>query len=188
MITPMLRPDLFGALATHAGDTLYELLLHPDFAEAVRHLRAYDGDICERGGTTSAPGRPFTKAEDAVLLSVLGCSALLLGRPTTAPSGLPFDPRTGVLRERRLAALAGLGPGPDGRRGTPTRCASCGAIWIDAGTRDEYYLDLGAQAFRDGLAPIGVTPGVFELFDAGHGAIEYRYPLAMRFLAEHLAR
>src|SRR6266536_585227 len=24
MITPMLRPDLFGALATHAGDTLYE--------------------------------------------------------------------------------------------------------------------------------------------------------------------
>ena len=34
----------------------------------------------------------------------------------------------------------------------------------------------------------GSTPGVFELFDAGHGAIEYRYPLAMRFLAEHLAR
>ena len=27
MITPMLRPDLFGALATHAGDSLYELLL-----------------------------------------------------------------------------------------------------------------------------------------------------------------
>src|SRR6185295_15586321 len=25
MITPMLRPDLFGALATHAGDSLYEL-------------------------------------------------------------------------------------------------------------------------------------------------------------------
>jgi len=24
MITPMLRPDLFGALATHAGDSLYE--------------------------------------------------------------------------------------------------------------------------------------------------------------------
>ena len=24
MITPMLRPDLFGALATHAGDALYE--------------------------------------------------------------------------------------------------------------------------------------------------------------------
>ena len=63
------------------------------------------------------------------------------------------------------------------------------AIWVDAGKRDEYYLDLGAQAFVDELAKIGVTPGVFfELFDAGHGAIEYRYPLAMRFLAERLAR
>ncbi len=29
MITPMLRPDLFGALATHAGDALYEYSLHP---------------------------------------------------------------------------------------------------------------------------------------------------------------
>ena len=45
MITPMLRPDLFGALATHAGDTLYEHCYLPEFADAVRHLRAYDGDI-----------------------------------------------------------------------------------------------------------------------------------------------
>ena len=27
-ITPMLRPDLFGGLASHAGDSLYELSLH----------------------------------------------------------------------------------------------------------------------------------------------------------------
>ena len=33
-----------------------------------------------------------------------------------------------------------------------------------------------------------MTPGFFELFDAGHGAIEYRYPIALRFLAERLAR
>ena len=46
MITPMLRPDLFGALATHAGDSLYELCYIPDFAKSVRHLRRYDGDIC----------------------------------------------------------------------------------------------------------------------------------------------
>src|SRR5262249_19694080 len=31
MITPMLRPDLFGALATHAGDNLYELCYIPEF-------------------------------------------------------------------------------------------------------------------------------------------------------------
>src|SRR5215470_19360766 len=45
MITPMLRPDLFGALATHAGDSLYELCYVPEFGKAVRYLREYDGDI-----------------------------------------------------------------------------------------------------------------------------------------------
>src|SRR5438876_1934093 len=35
MITPMLRPDLFGALATHAGDSLYELCYIPAAAKAV---------------------------------------------------------------------------------------------------------------------------------------------------------
>ena len=34
MITPMLRPDLFGALATHAGDALYELCYVPEFGTA----------------------------------------------------------------------------------------------------------------------------------------------------------
>ena len=60
-------------------------------------------------------------------------------------------------------------------------------IYVDAGTRDEAYLDLGAEAFRRALAEIGVTDVAFELFDAGHGAIEYRYPLALRYLAERLA-
>jgi dienelactone hydrolase len=61
------------------------------------------------------------------------------------------------------------------------------AIWIDAGTRDEWYLDLAAVAFRDELAKIGVTDVQFELFDAGHGAIEYRYPLSLAYLAERLS-
>ena len=33
MITPMLRPDLFGGLATHAGDALVRMLLHPRVPE-----------------------------------------------------------------------------------------------------------------------------------------------------------
>jgi len=29
------------------------------------------------------------------------------------------------------------------------------SIWIDAGTRDQWYLDIGAQAFRQALATRG---------------------------------
>ena len=61
------------------------------------------------------------------------------------------------------------------------------AIYIDAGKRDEYFLDLGAEAFRRGLEAIGVTDVSFELFDATHAAIEYRYPLALKYLADRLS-
>jgi hypothetical protein len=64
---------------------------------------------------------------------------------------------------------------------------SMAAIYVDAGSRDEYYLDLGAKAFVGSLASIGVEPTYFEIFDGAHGAIEYRYPLALRHLAERLA-
>jgi hypothetical protein len=61
------------------------------------------------------------------------------------------------------------------------------AIYVDCGTRDEYFLDLGAEAFRRALGEIGVEDVHFELFDATHMAIEYRYPLGLRYLAERLA-
>jgi hypothetical protein len=62
------------------------------------------------------------------------------------------------------------------------------AIYIDAGKRDEWYLDLGAEAFRRELEKIGVTETVcFELFDATHMAIEYRYPVGVKYLAERLS-
>ena len=61
------------------------------------------------------------------------------------------------------------------------------AIYIDAGKRDEYYLDLGAEAFRRALEDVGVTDIFFELFDATHMAIEYRYPKSLAYLAERLS-
>jgi len=60
------------------------------------------------------------------------------------------------------------------------------AVYVDAGKRDQFFLDLGAEAFRRALERIGVTEVFFELFDATHSAIEYRYPIAIRYLAERL--
>jgi hypothetical protein len=61
------------------------------------------------------------------------------------------------------------------------------AIYVDSGNRDEHYLDLGAEAFRAALERVGITDVYYELFDGKHGGIEYRYPLALRYLAERLA-
>ena len=61
------------------------------------------------------------------------------------------------------------------------------AIYIDCGKRDQFYLDLGAEAFRLELEKIGVSDYFFELFDATHMGIDYRYPLSLRYLAERLS-
>jgi len=61
------------------------------------------------------------------------------------------------------------------------------AIYIDAGKSDEFFLDLGAEAFRRELEHVGVTDVFFELFDGTHGGITWRYPIALRYLAERLA-
>ncbi len=48
MVMPLLRPDVFGALATHAGDARFELCYRGEFAAHARTLRdKYDGDIRE---------------------------------------------------------------------------------------------------------------------------------------------
>jgi hypothetical protein len=61
------------------------------------------------------------------------------------------------------------------------------AIYIDCGKRDQFFLDLGAEAFRRELDALGIDDYFFELFDATHSSIEYRYPLAVKYLAERLS-
>ncbi|GLZ09053.1 enterochelin esterase [Actinomadura sp. NBRC 104412] len=186
MITPMLRPDLFGALATHAGDALFEYCYLSDFPDAVRSLRDYDGDIGRWWDDFNARVS-FTKPADAKLLELLGYTACYSAREDGTPE-LPFDTVTGVLKPDVWQRWLDLDP----VRMVPRHAEamrSQRAIWIDGGTRDEWYLDIGAQAFHQALLDNGVDEKniYFELFDAQHGGIEYRYPLALAWLCERIA-
>ncbi|KIA63838.1 alpha/beta hydrolase [Nocardia vulneris] len=186
MITPMLRPDLFGALATHAGDALYEFCYIPEFAKAVRHLRAYDGDI-QRWWDDFRSRVAFTKPEDSDLLGLLGVSACFSAREDGTVD-LPFDPVTGVLDAAAWERWLDWDP----VRMVPKYAEALRGlrgIWIDGGTRDEWYLDIGGQAFRAALLAADVPAEIieFELFDAGHGGIDYRYPLSLAWLCHRIA-
>jgi S-formylglutathione hydrolase FrmB len=185
MITPMLRPDLFGALATHAGDASYEYCYVPMFPVAVRALRKYEGDIF-RWWDDFGSRVAFTKPEDSDLLVVLGIAACFSARPDGRPE-LPFDPETGVLRPEVWQRWLDWDP----VRMVPRYAdalRSMRGIWIDAGTRDDFYLDVGASAFRAALKSASVPDDVirYELFDATHAAIDYRYPLALAWLCKQL--
>jgi S-formylglutathione hydrolase FrmB len=186
MITPVLRPDLFGALATHAGDSLYEQCYMRDFGECVRLLRPYDGDIW-RWWDDFRSRAAFTKRCDQTLLGMLGVAACFSATSDGTPE-LPFDTRTGVVREEVWQRWLDWDP----VRMVPghgSAFRSMRGIWIDAGNADDYYLDVGAEAFRAALAAAGVPDEVirFEIFDATHAAIDYRYPLSLAWLCERIA-
>ena len=185
MITPMLRPDLFGGLATHAGDALFEACYAREFAPAARALRDEYAGSFERFWDNFR-GRPgVSKPTDAILINTWGMAAAY-SADDDGTVHLPFDPATARLLpeiwERWLAW--------DPVRmvaGHADVVRSLRAIYVDSGKSDEYHLDLGAEAFRRSLAEVGVTDVFFELFEGTHAGIAWRYPVSLRYLAERLA-
>lgn len=185
LITPMLRPDLFGGLASHAGDSLYECLYVPEFAKIARVLRdKYDGAY-EKFWEDFRSRPPMSREDDGLLVMTYGCAACF----SAADDGtvlLPFDVETGKLVDDVWKRWLDWDP----VRMVPRYAdalRSLRAIYIDAGTRDQWFLDLGAKAMVRELEQIGVTDVFFELFDATHTGIDYRYPIGLKYLAERLA-
>jgi len=185
MITPMLRPDLFGGLASHAGDALFEHCYLPEFPIVARTLRdRYHGSY-DRFWEDFRSRPAYTRPNDHTLVDAYAMAACY-SADADGTVRLPFDVHSGLLVpdvwERWLAC--------DPVRmvaGHAEALRSLRAIWLDAGTRDEHFLDLGAEAFRRQLERAGVTGVRFQLHDGLHGGNQHRYVLGLRHLAERLA-
>jgi hypothetical protein len=185
MITPMMRPDLFSGLATHAGDALFEYTCLAKFLRCIRVLRAYDGDI-QRWWKEFSERGVLARPQDLSLLILYGVSACFSARDDGTPE-IPFDPDSGSLlpdvwrRWLDVDPVRMVATHADAMR-------SMRAIWIGSGAADEHYLDLGAHAFRRALGEAGVLPEAihFELFPGGHGDIDHSYPLSLAWLVRRL--
>jgi len=185
MVTPMLRPDLWGGLATHAGDALFEVCYQPEFAQCARALDRDHGGSYERFWQDWGSREPFSRPSDHVLLNQW-CMAACYSADDEGGVHLPFETSTGRLVpeiwDRWLAW--------DPVRMVPAHAAALAglrAVWVDAGRSDEWYLDLGAEAYVAALAAAGLEGVRFELFDGKHGGNGWRYPMALAFLAERLS-
>jgi S-formylglutathione hydrolase FrmB len=185
MVNAMLRPDLFGGFATHAGDALFENGYLHEFAEVARALReSYDGSY-DRFWEDFRSGRPaLSKKTDHVLVGEWAMAAAY------SDGEFPFDLETGELREevwQRWLARDPVRMARDERYAAALR--GMRAIWIDAGRSDEFHLDLGAIAFRNAVASAGVDENIvhFELHEGGHFNTAWRLPPALAFLVERLS-
>jgi hypothetical protein len=184
LVTPMLRPDLFSGVACHCGDSLFEACYLADFPKAVRALRdEYDGSYDRFWEDVRT--RPFgTKASDMELLETWGYAACY-SADEDGTVRLPFEIETGRLIDEVWHRWLERDPVRMIPRHEGT-WRSMRAVWLDAGRRDEWFLDNGMVAVSRELDRLGVDH-TLELFDAGHMAIGYRYPRSLAFLASALS-
>lgn len=187
MVATMLRPDVFAGFASHSGDCAFEHAYLFDVSACARALRdLYDGSWQQFfDDFFNRPARILEASDpDHVLINIYAMAAAYSPEPDGSVS-LPFDEQTFRFRDevwKRWQAH------------DPVRMVadkldvlrSLKAIWLDAGNRDDYYLDLGAQAISTQLTEAGIKHH-FELFDGFHAGVQHRYPLGLRFLADRLS-
>jgi pimeloyl-ACP methyl ester carboxylesterase len=184
-VTAMLRPDLFSGFASHAGGGLFEVSIRPFFRVAARRLRdAYRGSVERFLEELRAGPAPLAHPDDLHVLLQWGFAAAY-SADEDGTARLPYDVATAeVIPEHWERWLEWDYPRLVPRHADALR--SLRAIYVDAGTRDEWYLDLTAEWLRRRLTELGVPDLHVELFDATHLALEYRYPLGLRYLADRL--
>jgi hypothetical protein len=181
MVVPMLRPEVFGGLASHAGDALFECCYQRDFPSIARRLRDdFDGSYDELLRRRRLE-RTFDWSRYGEAFSMYAYACAYTPDPQRPGHPLlPFDTRTGRLIDEVWQRWLKLDPV---RMAEPYAEALRGMrlIYLDAGRQDEFFLDLGAQAFSDELTRLEIGHTI-ELFTGTHGGISYRYPGAIREL------
>lgn len=177
IVNALERPDLFHAVAMHAPDALFEVTLAHGLPAAVRELRD------RFGGSLDAFWSTFSELEspgDALLVELTAAARAFGDGTLPVDAAGRHDP---AKWERWLAhdPVRLVGEHADTVRGLA-------GVWLDAGRRDEYFLDLGATVLRDELLAAGLPEERlrFELFDGGHRGVSARYPLSLAWLVDRL--
>lgn len=178
----MSHPRVFGAIACHSGDMLFEYCYQTDFPKACSVIQEAGG---LRAFLEAFEAKPQKGKDDFLALNIVGMAACYSPEPGAELGvGLPFDLATGLPRDdvwrhwlehdplRRLRAHA-------------EALRALRLLWIDCGKRDEFHLHHGARAFARELKRLGIAH-VHEEFDDGHMNVTYRYDVSLPLLWEAL--
>ena len=184
LVLGLLHPDVFGAIASHSGDVVFDYCYRGDIPK-------FCGEVQRGGGLArwleSFESKVQKKTEDLHVLNILAMAACYSPNPATPPVGVdfPIDLETGAWRQDVWERWLGWDPMRLLER-HPMALRSMKCVYLDAGVRDEWSLHLGARLFSARLKQHRVEHELQE-FDDGHMNVSYRYDVSIPKLAGALA-
>jgi enterochelin esterase family protein len=182
----MNHPAVFGAVVSHAGDGAFRLTLPPIILPFCRIARRYGGPEAMLKKWRSL-GKGPRSGELFDPMTVLASGAAYSPDPA-CPLGfaLAFDWRTGELDEAVFSRWLRFDP-IEICQEEPYRRAlmSMRLIYLDAGIRDEYFLDFAARRLAERLRQVGIAVQ-HEEFEDGHRSTSYRYDRSLPLLSQAL--
>lgn len=181
LIMAMRHSDVFGLGCSTSGDCYFEYCYFPGIPEGFRAIKGNPKALIEKFWNEEER----KKKEDFSALNTIGMSACYSPNPDAELGfDLPFDLRTGEIREDVWARWLEHDPVRLVEKHADD-LKSLKLLFIDAGMRDEFALDLGARILSEKLKKADV-PHVHEEFDDGHFNISYRYSRSLEMISENL--
>ena len=181
----MRHPDVFGHCVSHSGDMGFEAGYGRDALKFATALGRYGGSP-ERFVSEFLQSRT-KEGFDHDAINLIAMSACYSPNEKS-PLGfdLPCDPRTGALIPAVWKRWQSLDPIHSAAKhaGALRRLKT---LWFDAGTRDEYYLHLGARRFSDALKALKIRH-THEEHGFGHYDMADRLDKSLPLLASRCRR
>ncbi len=181
----MRHPEVFGAAVCHSGDIHFEYCYKRDFAPALRTIRSAGGLASWLSKFRSTPRKGNA---DIGALNIVAMAAAYSPNVDAPPAycDLPFDLETGEVDEDVWNRWLKWDPLYLVDRFAPG-LKKLELLFLDCGTEDEFYLELGARSLVKRLEKLGV-PHEYEEFEDGHMNIPYRMDVSLPKLSHALGR
>ena len=184
LVHAMKHPDVFGAAASHSGDMGFEQCYLADFGRAATEIGLAGGPAAWMMRFRAARKKGHAQH---LVLNILAMSSCYSPSPRM-PLGLdlPFDLETGEVRQAVWNRW--LAHDPLRMIASHARALrSLRLLFVDAGTRDEWNLHLGARRFAKRARALRI-PIVHQEFDDGHMDVSYRYDVSLPLVARAISR